>query len=130
MVKWLSYPKSQQRGNRTKIFWINVSLIIIFGHQNNLSMWLVVVCLAAGFVFCVFTYTSLHFSQIYFYRWIHEGPLSLCNLFSVRVFFVSFSSLSLIRFLSLAKIIMSVLFKCCFLYTTSSYQALNAVEFK
>ena len=125
------FLRANQRGNRKKISWIYVSLIIIFGHQNNLSLWFVVVCLAAGFVFCVFTLTSIHFSQIYFYRWIHERPLSLCTLFSVRVFFfVSFSSLSLISFLSFTKIIMSVLFKCCFLYTTSSYQALNVVEFK
>ena len=124
------FLRANQCGNRKKIFRITVSLIIIFGHQNNFSLWFVVVCLAAGFVFCVFTFPSLHFSQIYFYRWIHERPLSLCTLFHVRVFFVSFSSLSLISFLSLAKIIMSVLFKCCFLYTRSSYQALNVVKFK
>ena len=82
------FLRANQRGNRKKIFWINVSLIIIFGHQNNLSLWFVVVCLAAGFVFCVFTNTSLHFSQIYFYRWIHERPLSLSAIFLVLGFFL------------------------------------------
>ena len=44
--------------------------------------------------------------------------LSLSAIFLVlRFFFLSLSPLSLISFLSLAKIIMSVLFKCCFLFT-------------
>ena len=30
--------KASQRGNRKKIFWINVSLIIISGHQSSLSL--------------------------------------------------------------------------------------------
>ena len=45
--------------------------------------------------------------------------LSLSAIFLVLGFFVSFSSLSLISFLSLAKIIMFLLVKCCFLHTTS-----------
>ena len=121
------FLRASQRGNRKKKFWINVSLIIIFSHENNLSLWFVVVCLAAGFVLCVFTCTPLHFSQIYFWRWILECPLSLCNLFSVKVF----RKLFIFKFnkFSLCTLV-SVLFKRCFLYTTSSYQALNVVEFK
>ena len=75
LVEWLNYLKAGQRGKRKKTFWINVSLIIISGHQTNLSLQFVVVYLAAGFEFCVFTYTFIHFSQICFYRWIHERPL-------------------------------------------------------
>ena len=126
------FLRANQRGNRKKIFWINVSLISIFGHQNNFSLWFVVVCLAAGFVFCVlcfyFSFSSL-FPNLFLSMDSWASSLSL-HSFSCSGFFVSFSSLSLISFLSLAKIIMSVLFKCCFLYTTSSYQALNVVEFK
>ena len=44
--------------------------------------------------------------------------LSLSAIFLVLGFFVSFSSSSLISFLSLAKITIFLLVKCCFLRTT------------
>ena len=55
-----SFLRANQRGNRNTIFWIDVSLIIIFNHKNNFSFCTLPCCLA---------YISLIFS----YPWIEFG---------------------------------------------------------
>ena len=54
LVKWLTFPKNHQRGNRNTIFWIDVSLIIIFNHKNNSSFCSLPYCLA--YISLIFSY--------------------------------------------------------------------------
>ena len=63
-----SFLRANQRGNRNTIFWIDVSLIIIFNHKNNFSFCTLPCCLA---------YISLIFS----YPWIEFGNTQRQNIF-------------------------------------------------
>ena len=51
--------RTNQRGNRNTMFWVDVSLISIFNHKNNPSFCTLPCCVAC--ISLIFTYPSIEF---------------------------------------------------------------------
>ena len=79
------FLRTNQRGNRNTIFWIDVSLIIIFNHKNNSSFCTLPCCLQLAY-----------FSLILYYPWIELVIPKVFLSMKLRTPSVSFSSLSII----------------------------------